>query len=108
MAPNRDGTTGGTSTPGPASEVERQAPGQPTELRKKSWKAVLRRTVAEFQDDELAEHALSRVAQTIAADRSLDMIYSDEDKVELDGRHVEPYFKPDWSPELFLASYFWH
>ncbi|PAX86686.1 YhjD/YihY/BrkB family envelope integrity protein, partial [Streptomyces albidoflavus] len=57
MAPNRDGTTGGTSTPGPAPEVERQAPGQPTELRKKSWKAVLRRTVAEFQDDELADRA---------------------------------------------------
>ncbi len=54
-------------------------------------------------DDELAEHALFRVAEAIVADRSLDMIYSDEDKLEPDGRHVEPFFKPDWSPELFLA-----
>ena len=54
-------------------------------------------------DDELAEHALFRVAQTIIADRSLDLIYSDEDKLEADGRHVDPFFKPDWSPEYFLT-----
>ncbi len=54
-------------------------------------------------DDELAEQALFRVAQTIVADRELDMLYSDEDKLELDGRHVDPFFKPDWSPEYFLA-----
>lgn len=54
-------------------------------------------------DDELAEHALCRVAEALGADRGLDMVYSDEDKLELDGRHVEPFFKPDWSPELFLA-----
>jgi GT2 family glycosyltransferase len=54
-------------------------------------------------DDELAEHALFRVAEALAAEPDIDLIYSDEDKLELDGRHVEPYFKPDWSPELFLA-----
>lgn len=54
-------------------------------------------------DDELAEHALFRVAQTIIADRNLDLIYSDEDKIETDGRHVDPFFKPDWSPEYFLT-----
>ncbi|MBY0527773.1 MAG: glycosyltransferase, partial [Gemmataceae bacterium] len=54
-------------------------------------------------DDELAEHALFKMAQAIVADRGVDMLYSDEDKCELDGRHVEPFFKPDWSPELFLA-----
>ncbi len=54
-------------------------------------------------DDQLAEHALSRVAEAIVADRSLDMIYSDEDKLGMDGRRQSPVFKPDWSPELFLA-----
>jgi GT2 family glycosyltransferase len=54
-------------------------------------------------DDELAEHALLRMAETITADRSLDFVYSDEDKIALDGRHIEPFFKPDWSPELFLG-----
>jgi glycosyltransferase involved in cell wall biosynthesis len=54
-------------------------------------------------DDELAEHALFQIAKAIVADRNLDMIYSDEDKVEPDGRHVDPFFKPDWSPEYFLT-----
>jgi glycosyltransferase involved in cell wall biosynthesis len=54
-------------------------------------------------DDELAEQALFKVAKTIVANRDLDMIYSDEDKLELDGRHVDPFFKPDWSPEYFQA-----
>jgi GT2 family glycosyltransferase len=55
-------------------------------------------------DDELAEHALFRMAQAIVADRSLDMLYSDEDKLDEDGQHVEPFFKPGWSPEYFLAG----
>jgi GT2 family glycosyltransferase len=54
-------------------------------------------------DDELAEQALYRVARAVAADRDTDMLYSDEDKLDLDGRHVEPFFKPDWSPEYFLT-----
>jgi len=31
------------------------------------------------------------------------MVYSDEDKMTPAGRHVDPFFKPDWSPEYFLA-----
>ncbi len=54
-------------------------------------------------DDELAEHALFEVARALAADPALDFIYSDEDKIDMTGRHVEPFFKPDWSPEYFLA-----
>jgi len=53
--------------------------------------------------DELAEHALSRLARAIAADRGFDMLYADEDRITDDGRHVDPFFKPDWSPELFLS-----
>jgi len=54
-------------------------------------------------DDELAEQALFRAAQAIVADRGLDMLYSDEDKLNLAGEHVDPFFKPDWSPEYFLS-----
>ena len=54
-------------------------------------------------DDELAEHALFEAARAIIADPSLDFIYSDEDKIDMTGRHIEPFFKPDWSPEYFLA-----
>jgi GT2 family glycosyltransferase len=54
-------------------------------------------------DDELSEHALFSMAQEIVRDPSLDMIYSDEDKLSPNGKHVDPFFKPDWSPEYFMA-----
>jgi membrane protein len=37
--------------------VERDAPDQPTSMPKKSWLAVLKRTVKEFTDDELTDRA---------------------------------------------------
>ncbi|MEV4441137.1 YihY/virulence factor BrkB family protein [Streptomyces sp. NPDC049577] len=42
---------------GPDREVERKAPDEPTELPKRSWLAVLRGTLKEFKDDELADRA---------------------------------------------------
>lgn len=42
---------------GPDPQVEREAPYRPTEVPKKSWWAVLKRTVVEFRDDELADRA---------------------------------------------------
>ncbi len=54
-------------------------------------------------DDEYAEHALFAVAEAIVADPAVDMVYSDEDKLTPAGGHVDPFFKPDWSPEYFLA-----
>ncbi|MFE0799586.1 YihY/virulence factor BrkB family protein [Streptomyces sp. NPDC058812] len=42
---------------GPDAEVERRAPDEPTELGKRSWWAVLKGTVKEFQDDELTDRA---------------------------------------------------
>lgn len=50
-----NGESGGRVGPDP--KVERAAPDAPTALRKKSWEAVLRRTVAEFKDDELTDRA---------------------------------------------------
>jgi O-antigen biosynthesis protein len=54
-------------------------------------------------DDEYTEHALFKVARTIVDDRSVDMIYSDEDKIAPNGQFVDPFFKPDWSPEYLHA-----
>jgi GT2 family glycosyltransferase len=54
-------------------------------------------------DDEIPEHALFKVAEAIVADPDLDMIYSDEDKLTPAGKRHDPFFKPDWSPEYFLA-----
>ncbi|MEV0738530.1 YihY/virulence factor BrkB family protein [Streptomyces sp. NPDC050549] len=44
-------------TTGPGEQVEREAPDRPTKLAKRSWWAVLKGTVREFQADELADRA---------------------------------------------------
>ena len=55
-------------------------------------------------DDVLSEDALYRVAVEIAADPALDMIFSDEDKIDPQGQRVTPAFKTDWNPALMLAQ----
>jgi glycosyltransferase involved in cell wall biosynthesis len=55
-------------------------------------------------DDELTPHALFEVANLLNAKPATDYIYSDEDKIDEDGRRHEPYFKPDYLPDLFLAQ----
>ncbi|MGW9191598.1 YihY/virulence factor BrkB family protein [Streptomyces rubiginosohelvolus] len=42
---------------GPDDRVEERAPDRPAELPRRSWTAVLRGTVKEFKDDELADRA---------------------------------------------------
>lgn len=54
-------------------------------------------------DDELSPDALYEVARELQGRRDLDVIYSDEDKLDEQGHRVEPFFKPDWSPDLFLS-----
>jgi GT2 family glycosyltransferase len=54
-------------------------------------------------DDEYTPDALFRVVEHLNARRDADIVYSDEDKLDLAGGRCDPYFKPDWSPEHFLA-----
>jgi len=56
------------------------------------------------QDDALAEHALALVALEIDRHPDAELIYSDEDKIDEDGLRSNPFFKPDWNPELFLGQ----
>ncbi|MGP0035545.1 MAG: glycosyltransferase [Solirubrobacteraceae bacterium] len=53
-------------------------------------------------DDSLSPDALRRVANRIAEQPDLDMIYSDEDVVH-DSGSTEPHPKPGWSPEHMSA-----
>lgn len=55
-------------------------------------------------DDELAPHALFKIVQLLNKNPKADLIYSDEDKLELNGKHTDPSFKPDWSYDLFLST----
>ncbi|AFX98379.1 glycosyl transferase 2 family protein [Candidatus Endolissoclinum faulkneri L2] len=55
-------------------------------------------------DDELTIDALYRIAASLEDDSEADIIYSDEDKIDENGQVFDPYFKPEWSPELFLSQ----
>ena len=54
-------------------------------------------------DDVLMADALYENAVLLNARPDLDMIYSDEDKIDEAGLRREAFFKPDWSPEAFLS-----
>jgi glycosyltransferase involved in cell wall biosynthesis len=53
-------------------------------------------------DDELSPDAIHEVVAALQ-DGETDVIYSDEDKLDEQGQRVEPFFKPDWSPDLLLS-----
>ncbi|MBD3244420.1 MAG: glycosyltransferase [Candidatus Moranbacteria bacterium] len=55
-------------------------------------------------DDMLSPNALYEVAKTINKNPKAKFIYSDEDKVDENNFRYNPYFKPDWSIDLFLSS----
>jgi len=55
------------------------------------------------QNDLIANHALSRIAEKIQTDNSLEVIYSDEDVINKYGVRVNPYFKPQYAPLLLLS-----
>jgi GT2 family glycosyltransferase len=55
-------------------------------------------------DDLLTPHALQSVVSLLNEHPEADFIYSDEDKVDLQHIHSQPFFKPDWSPDTFLTK----
>ena len=57
-------------------------------------------------DDLLTPDAMFWVAKTIHYNPGVELIYSDEDKMDLQGNRYAPYFKPDWNPELLLSHNF--
>lgn len=67
------------------------------ELATGEWLALM------DQDDLLGEDALYHIANVIVANPEAQLIYSDEDKINEAGKRFDPYFKPDWNPDLFLS-----
>lgn len=55
-------------------------------------------------DDVLAPHALLSMAQWIDQHPDASVIYSDEDKIDVQRRRMLPFFKPDWSPALLTVQ----
>ena len=67
------------------------------ELATGEWLALL------DHDDLLAPHALYCVADAVSRYPDAQLIYSDEDKIDLSGERSDPYFKCDWNYQLFLG-----
>ncbi len=55
-------------------------------------------------DDLLCRHSLLRFGQVLNSNPNTKLIYSDEDKINFFGRRVDPFFKPDWNPDLLLSQ----
>lgn len=54
-------------------------------------------------DDVVEKDALYYFVEQLNINKNLDLIYSDEDKIDYKGRYMEPHFKPDYSPDTFMC-----
>jgi len=54
-------------------------------------------------DDRLSPDALYHVAAALNRDPAAILLYSDEDKIDEEGRRYDPYFKCAWNPDLMLS-----
>lgn len=52
-------------------------------------------------DDTIEQDALYYFVEALNKDKTIDMLYSDEDKLDYNGVRMEPHFKPDYSPDTF-------
>jgi O-antigen biosynthesis protein len=54
--------------------------------------------------DRLSQHALYWLAEEINAHPGAQLIYSDADRLDDNGRRHDPHFKSDWNPDLLLSQ----
>ena len=54
-------------------------------------------------DDTIEPSALSVINSYVISNAEVDFLYTDDDKIDLEGNRFSPQFKPDWSPELLLS-----
>ena len=55
-------------------------------------------------DDELTPHALFECVKALNKDCRIRVLYSDEDKMSMDGhKFFQPHFKPDYNPDLLCT-----
>lgn len=71
--------------------------------------AALERSSGEYvgmldHDDVLDPRCIDAFARAVEDNQFPEAVYSDEDKIDVRGRHFELYCKPDFSPELLLTQ----
>jgi GT2 family glycosyltransferase len=55
-------------------------------------------------DDLLSERALYEFAMAVLSEPDTDIIYSDQDQIDDTGQRSNPFFKPDWDPDLIVGQ----
>ncbi len=80
------------------------SPGDPLQF----YNAALAKASGEFililpADSILAAHAIFELAHAAITCPDVDMIFSDEDRIDAAGQRSQPSFKTDWDPDLMLA-----
>lgn len=55
------------------------------------------------QNDELSPLALYSIIAELNKSKEIDVLYSDEDKIDIQGDRYDPFFKPDWDKWLLLS-----
>ncbi len=61
------------------------------------------------QDDEFHPNALQRIKNYLDSRPNTEIVYTDEDKIDSEGKRFDPYYKPDWNYRLLLSqNYFCH
>ena len=54
-------------------------------------------------DDKLDQNAFYYLVEALNTNKNLDLVYTDEDKMDLNGNYYEPHFKPDYSPDTLMG-----
>lgn len=54
-------------------------------------------------DDVIEKDSLYYIVDALNQNKDIDMIYSDEDKIDFNGKYMEPHFKADFSPETLMS-----
>lgn len=54
-------------------------------------------------DDELDPETLFEYVRCINSNPDADVIYCDEDKIDENGKHSDPWYKSDWNPDLLYS-----
>lgn len=55
-------------------------------------------------DDKLSPNALYEIAKVIINKPDVELIYSDEDKIDSENKRFDPYFKSEWNKDLLYSQ----
>ena len=58
-----------------------------------------------FYEGQVSEIGFKLIGRQFSENEDAVLVYGDEDVLE-DGERMNPWFKPDWSPDRFLASFY--